>query len=334
MSRVVEDRTGDELNVKWTLVRELGRGGASVVYEAAHRNGRRAAVKLMSRRNLRRLPFLELAAHEAALTNAVQHGGVVDILDDDIAEDGSPYLVMELLEGETLDARRHRSGGRLTLEETVPIVEQVLDVLISAHDRGIVHRDIKPENVFITRDAHVKVLDFGLAGFWTSEANDDEDWFGTPGFMPPEQTRAEWGAVDPRSDLWALAASIYTVLTGRLVHAEQDTKGILDATTTTEPDLSALDDLPLEVVDVLGRALAMDRADRFPNARAFRAALRIAMKLARSSRAPASASWRRHDQRRLPECHSTTRVFVLRGCTADCIMCPVCPAEAKHRLSG
>src|SRR4051812_27088900 len=88
-----EARVGQELKRKWTLLRVLGVGGASVVYEAVHRNGRRAAVKIMSHQKLREMPSQRLAAHEASLANAVAHPGVVEILDDDMTDDGSAYLV-------------------------------------------------------------------------------------------------------------------------------------------------------------------------------------------------------------------------------------------------
>src|SRR5262249_45261353 len=150
------------------------------------------------------------------------------------------YLVMELLEGETLETRRRRAGGRLTLDEAVPLFEELLDVLAAAHDRGIVHRDLKPDNVFVTSRGQVKVLDFGLAAAGAEERR-DAPWFGTPGFMPPEQARAEWPDVDALSDLWAAAATFFTVLTGRLVHAKSTPAGLVRAAASEDVDLSPLE---------------------------------------------------------------------------------------------
>jgi serine/threonine-protein kinase len=323
------------LNHKWTLVRVLGVGGASAVYEAVHRNGRHAALKLMISRATRHGSTQELAAHEAWVANAVKHPGVVEVLDDDVAEDGSPYLVMELLRGETLEQRRVRAGGRLPLTAVLPIVEQLLATLGTAHERGIVHRDLKPDNVFVTQKGRVKVLDFGLAAAGRSERAACP-WFGTPGFMPPEQARMEWPEVDARSDLWAVAATIYTALTGRLVHPMRTPAELVVAAASEDVDIEPLAEVaPRRFVDVLERALARDKEDRWPDARAMLDALRSAAHdpAPPRTRAPPTVP-------PVPHCHSTTRVFLLQGgavspgcrargaraaCGLICTMCPECP---------
>jgi serine/threonine-protein kinase len=334
-SQEPEGRIGQQLNAKWKLLRVLGVGGAATVYEAMHRNGRRAAVKIMSQQKIREMPTYEVATHEALLANAVSHPGVVEVLDDDIAEDGSAYLVMELLEGETLESRRRRAGGRLALDEAMPLFEQLLDVLTAAHERGIVHRDLKPDNVFVTSRGRVKVLDFGLAAVWAEE-QEDSPWFGTPGFMPPEQARAEWPHVDALSDLWAAAATFFTVLTGRLVHMESTPAALVRAAASEDVDLSPLEAVaPIHVVDVFERALASDKADRFPTARALRVALGAAARLGRGIR-PARAIPK---PALFQECRSATRMFLLQGgvqgsgcneagpCRLACTKCPVCPGN-------
>ncbi len=330
-----ESRVGEELSGKWTLLRVLGVGGASAVYEAVHRNGRRAAVKILSGSNVD-VSSRRIAAEEARLANTVAHPAVVEILDDDVADDGSAYLVMELLDGETLEDRRLRAGGRLALATALPIFERLLDVLAAAHEHGIVHRDIKPENVFLTADGRVKLLDFGLAARGR-QTQDGTPWCGTPGFMPPEQARAEWTEVDARSDLWAAAAAFHTVLTGRLVHDALTSDALVFAAATEEVELSYLDrTAPPRVVDVLARALARDKTDRFPNARAMLAALMAAAKAPMLRRRPPSPP------PPLPKCQSTTRILLLReqvtqrlGCPGAggrggrlcCVMCPVCSRE-------
>ena len=277
-ARGPESRVGQELNGKWTLVRVLGAGGASVVYEAVHRNGRRAAVKLMSTEALGTTPSQPIASREAWLANAVAHPGVVNILDDDVTADGAAYLVMELLDGETLEQRRSRMGGRLPLADALPLFDQLFEVLAAAHDRGVVHRDIKPDNVFVTRDGLVKVLDFGLAARRDdTDQREDDFWFGTPGFMPPEQARADWPEVDARSDQWAVAATLHCVLTGRLVHEGSTPSELLLAAATEDVDPSSLEEVvPLRVADVIARALSPDKADRWPSVRAMMRALRAA----------------------------------------------------------
>ena len=146
-------RVGSVLNDKYRLDRVLGVGGMAAVYSATHlRNASRVAVKLlhpeMAADSNVRARFLR----EGYAANSVEHPGTVRILDDDTAEDGSVFLVMELLEGETLDHRWERSGHRLGAREVARLMYQVLDVLAAAHAKGIVHRDIKPENLFLTRD--------------------------------------------------------------------------------------------------------------------------------------------------------------------------------------
>jgi eukaryotic-like serine/threonine-protein kinase len=325
-------RIGQELNGKWTLSRLLGVGGEGSVYEAAHRNGRRAALKILAAPPILRARATKLAAHESRLANAIDHPGIVAVLDDDVAEDGSAYIVMELLDGETLEARRLRTGGRIPLAQAFPIFEQLLTVLEFAHDRGIVHRDIKPENVFVTTFGQVKVLDFGLAT--EGPESGTGAWFGTPGFMPPEQAAGSWAEIDRVSDLWAVAATFVTVLTGRLVH-EGDTDDALVATAAREDVV--LDDLeayvPIAIADVLRRALAFDKADRWRDARSMRMALRMAV--GRERVKPLSGSRPRLTS--AIDCHSRTRIFQIRrsdcpgdfgaGCELVCTACKVCPAR-------
>jgi eukaryotic-like serine/threonine-protein kinase len=268
---------GTELNGKWRLLRLLGRGGTSSVFEAIHRNGRRAAVKLLiSSARQNRAVARRLADDESRLANMVEHPGVVAILDNDVAEDGTPYLVMDLLDGEHLEDLRCHAGGQLPLAEALPIFDALLEVLTASHARGVVHRDIKPENVFVLRNGQVKLLDFGLAAE-AADAREWSPWFGTPGFMPPEQAHGDWDEVDGLSDQWAAAATLFTILTGDLVHRGTTTEELVAASASEEVDLTAARErLPVEIVDVLERALAFDRADRFPSAQAFRSALRAA----------------------------------------------------------
>ncbi len=158
-----EARVGQLLNGKWQVDRLLDVGGMGAVYVATHRNGRRAAIKVLHARFGRDPEVRKRFLREGYVANKLGHPGAVAILDDDISEDGSPYLVMELLDGESLSAWIHRVGGRLPVSEVLAIAGQVLEVLRVAHDTNIVHRDIKPANIFVTSTGHAKLLDFGLA---------------------------------------------------------------------------------------------------------------------------------------------------------------------------
>src|SRR6188768_4434624 len=158
-----EKRVGQTVGGKWRLDRVIGVGGMAAVYEATHRNRLRVALKLLH-------PILSLDEgtrhrflREGYVANTIRHEGAVQVLDDDLTEDGIAFLVMELLEGETVEDRMDRKGGVLDIAEALHITEDLLDVLCAAHDQGVIHRDVKPDNLFLTEDGRLKVLDFGIA---------------------------------------------------------------------------------------------------------------------------------------------------------------------------
>ncbi len=273
-------RVGQVLKEKWHLDVLLGVGGMAAVYAVTHRNGSRAAVKLLhselSTNRLVRARFLR----EGYVANAVGHEGAVKVIDDDEAEDGSLYLVTELLDGETLEDRRLRHGGQLDEAEVLWLADRILDVLATAHDKGIIHRDIKPDNVFVTRSGHVKVIDFGIARLReaTSMRSSTKSGaaMGTPAFMPPEQARGLWDEVDARSDIWALGATMFNLLTGRLLHeARTANEHMLFSMTKNSPPLESL--LPRAdagVCQLVNRSLAFDKNNRWRDARRMQDALR------------------------------------------------------------
>jgi serine/threonine-protein kinase len=255
----------------------------AAVYAATHRNGMRGAVKLLhagqsSDENIR-ARFL----HEGYIANRVKHPGAVRVLDDDASEDGAAFLVMELLAGQDLQERAAERGGRLAAREVMVITDQLLDTLAAAHAEGIVHRDIKPENLFLTRDGRVKVLDFGIARLSEPVGGPPSTTrsgvaIGTPAFMAPEQARGRGDLVGARSDVWAVGATMFTLLTGQLVHVEQTSSELL-AAAFTKPARSLAEALPgahAALVAVVDRALALELSDRWPSARAMQGALRDA----------------------------------------------------------
>src|SRR5262249_40338743 len=158
-----ESRIGAVINDKWRIDRRLGSGGMATVFAATHRNGNRVAIKVLRHAFSRDRDVRERFLREGYIANSVGHSGVVKVLDDGVTADGAYFLVMELLEGESLEARRLRLGGKLPIEEVFTVGEQLLDLLAAAHARRIIHRDIKPDNVFVTNDGAVKLLDFGVA---------------------------------------------------------------------------------------------------------------------------------------------------------------------------
>jgi serine/threonine-protein kinase len=271
---------GRTLRDKWHIDSRISRGGVGTVFAATHRNnGSRVAIKVLhpefSRDQDTRSRFLQ----EGYAANQVNHPGVVRILDDDTAEDGSAYLVMELLEGELLERRRMNKGGKLPIPEVYEIADQLLDVLVAAHDKGIVHRDIKPDNLFLTKGGRLKVLDFGFAqmksGF-RKEQTATGYLLVTPGFMSPEQAIGARGQVDAQTDIWAVGATMFTLLSGHPVHdGESAAEMLVAAANFPARSLAQVEpDLPLRLVEIVDRAHAFDKTDRWPSARSMQVALR------------------------------------------------------------
>jgi len=288
-------RVGTLLCGRWHLDKLIGVGGMAAVYAATHRNTKRVAIKILhaelSTDDNARQRFLR----EGYAANQVGHRGAVAADDDGTTEDGVTFLVMELLEGETVEERSIRHGRRLPAKEALALVDQALCTLEAAHDKGIVHRDLKPENLFITREGVVKVLDFGIARVsdkFGHSPSQTQGLMGTPSFMAPEQARGRWDEVDPRTDLWALGATLFTLLSGRAVHdAETANEALVLAVTHRAPSLrEALPEMHPAVVALVDKALVYERELRFQNAHEFRSALRTCYEAVAGDESPPSLS--------------------------------------------
>lgn len=282
-----ERRVGTLLKGKWHIDAILGVGGMATVYAATHRNKKRVAIKMLHPEVSLNRDVSSRFLREGYVANTVEHPGTVAVLDDDVTEDGAAFLVMELLTGETVDARQERKGGKLTTSETLWVAERLLDVLAAAHDKGIVHRDIKPENLFITTDQQFKVLDFGIArmheastGAGATLGTQVGSLMGTPGFMSPEQARGRTEQIDARTDLWAVGATMFRMLTGRPVHeAVTLNEQLIFAATIPAPSIGELAPwLPAPLTALIDRALAFDKNDRWPSAAAMLEALQLGLK--------------------------------------------------------
>jgi serine/threonine-protein kinase len=290
-------RVGSTLKDKWKLDELLGVGGMAAIYAATHRNLKRVAVKIL---------HSEFSAHPEARTrflregyvaNSIGHPGAVIIDDDDTTEDGSAFLVMELLEGETLHARWERKGRKLGLRQVLSYADALLDVLKAAQAKGVVHRDVKPENLFLTTTGTLKVLDFGIARVrelsnqTTSAGTKLGAIMGTPAFMAPEQARGRWDHVDAQTDLWAVGATMFTLLSGSHVHeAETPNEQLALACTQDARSIAtAVKNLPPRVVALIDRALAYDKANRWLDAASMQVELRAAYNDLKTSLAEARA---------------------------------------------
>jgi serine/threonine-protein kinase len=274
---------GTVLRGKYRLDGVIGVGGMASVFAATHRNLKRFAVKMLhpelSFRSEIRTRFLR----EGYLANKVNHPAAVAVLDDDTAEDGSAFLVMELLDGHTVQELWELHGGRFSSDAVLELADQLLDLLAAAHAQDIVHRDIKPANLFVLRDGTLKVLDFGIArvrdaASGSHAATGAGVLLGTPAFMPPEQALAKLDGMDGRTDVWAVGASMFTLLSGQFVH-DGATSSLLIANAATQParSLSAVrPDIDPRVAQIVDKALAFDPSARWQSAGAMRDAVRAA----------------------------------------------------------
>ena len=270
------EAVSDALGERYEILGKLGAGAFGEVYEARDTSlGRKVAIKRIRLDTLAEGPELEEVKqrflHEAQVAARLKHPNVVTI--HDIAARGtSSFMVMELVEGQTLQALL-RDRGRLSLEETLPILSQAAAALDYAHAQGVVHRDVKPANLMIEPSGHVKVMDFGIAkGPSSGNLTKTGTIMGTPNYMAPEQARG--GKVDGRADLFSLGCILYECLSGRRPFVGESVTAILMKILTEEPpalDSDALK-LPAPIGDVLRRALAKEPGDRFPTGKALVAA--------------------------------------------------------------
>jgi serine/threonine protein kinase len=277
--RQAEKRVGRVLRERWTIDALIGVGAMAAVYKATHRNGNEVAIKVLHADLSNDEGIRKRFQREGYVANRVKHRGAVTVFDDDVTDGGSAFLVMELLRGENVDARRERLGGFVPLPEVLGIADQLLDVLAAAHAQGIVHRDVKPENLFLTVDGVVKVLDFGIARLESPESSSLTmvgTMMGTPGFLSPEQARGLTMTIDAQTDIWGVGATLFTLLCGQHVQqAETEDESLVLAATTPARSLgSVLPDLDPGVVALVDKALAWEKRDRWPGAKAMQEELR------------------------------------------------------------
>jgi len=270
-----EQLVGAVLNGRFRLVRLLGEGGMGAVYEAEGVNGEgRFAIKLLHQEFVKEEQILSRFFAEAQTTRALQHPNITRIYETASAENGTPYLVMELLTGTPL-ASYVDSGQPLPLAQAVNIIFGVLQALAMAHAKGVVHRDLKPDNLFLVPDANgvpnVKVLDFGIAKVMDVAGGMGQKTrtgvlLGTPGYMSPEQVKNS-KAVDPRSDLWSVAVILYELLTGVPPFPGDNEFARLTSVLSEEPKpIAQIAPHLASWTPFFQRALAKDPAQRFQTA--------------------------------------------------------------------
>jgi serine/threonine protein kinase len=295
----------------YRVIEPLGSGGMGQVFRAEDiRLGRFVALKFLSGDLAHDPAALERFQREARAVSALNHPGICTLYD--VGEsNGRPFLVMELLEGQTL--RERISGRPIPLSALLDFAIQISDALDTAHSRGIIHRDIKPANIFITPRGQVKILDFGLAkhaakrqmieSFGATASLDASPLsdamltspgsaIGTVAYMSPEQARGE--DLDARTDIFSLGSVLYEMTTGRAPFSGNTTAVIFDAILNRAPSPpSELNpETPLRLEEILGKSLEKDRDLRYQTSAELRADLKRLRRDTESARsAPAAGAW-------------------------------------------
>jgi serine/threonine protein kinase len=275
-------QSGDVLAGKYRVDRVLGVGGMGVVVAATHLQlDQKVALKFMLPEALRLPALVERFAREARAAVRLRSEHVARVLDVGTLETGSPYMVMEYLEGNDLGSLVE-TRGPLPIETAVDCVLQACDAVAEAHSLGIVHRDLKPRNLFLTHRndgrALIKVLDFGIAKQTGMGADlsltGTAEVIGSPNYMSPEQLKSS-KAVDERSDIWALGVILYELLSGALPFAAESVTHLIAMVLSESPrpirEIRA--DVPDELGRVIRRCLEKEPAARFASVAALAAAL-------------------------------------------------------------
>ena len=250
----------------YRIVEQLGGGGMGVVYKAEDlRLGRTVALKFLAPQLSQDADAVTRFKNEARAASGLDHPGICTIHSIEEAPDGRLFIAMAFCDGETL--KRRLESGPLPLADALRIARQAADALSQAHARGIVHRDIKPGNLILLPTGDVKIVDFGVAKLADAPAvTTTGAWVGTPAYMSPEQAAS--GVVDARTDLWALGAVLFEMLTGRPPFRGDNAAAIVSSILYDDPP--PLDTLrpgtPPSVTAIVRRLLAKDRSARYSTA--------------------------------------------------------------------
>ena len=251
---------------RYVILKEIGRGGQSRAYLARDPAIERT-VAIKQIRAVTELPeetraeFVTRFLQEARVAGTLSHPNIVSIYDMGEGEDG-PYIVMEFVDGQTLDGIIERSNPA-DRQAVIPICLQICSGLSFAHQHGVVHRDVKPANIMLTRDGLVKLVDFGIARMASTNLTQTGTLLGTPSYMSPEQIRGE--KVDQRADIFSLGIVLYEVLTGRLpFEGENPTTMIFRIVNDPHPPLGAVDAaLAGDFGPIIDRCLEKSAVDRY-----------------------------------------------------------------------
>jgi eukaryotic-like serine/threonine-protein kinase len=271
-----EPGVGTVIDGAYRLTRLISQGGMGTVFEAIQlRLNRRVAVKIMVPELTENAVAMARFKREVKVTSQLAHPNVVQLLDYGATGSGQPYLVTEFLEGEDLEQRLARVAC-MAVPAVLPILRQVVSALAAIHAKGIVHRDLKPANVLLLQiDGavdFVKVVDFGISKVRNpseTKLTKAATMVGTPEYMSPEQAMGHVDEVDHRSDQWALACTVWRMLTGQAPFAGEHLNELIGRVVQEDPPRLAVSHVSAAVEKVLRRALAKRQSQRFPTVMAF-----------------------------------------------------------------
>jgi serine/threonine protein kinase len=279
-TELAERRVGSVFQGTWTLERLLGVGGMAAVYVGRHKSGRLDAIKILHPELARSEMIRARFEQEAHVLRGFKHPGAVEVRDLETSEDDAPFMVMELLDGRPL-AAVIRDGVPPSVDDTLRMADDVLDVLAAAHARGIIHRDIKPDNLFVLQSGAIKVLDFGIAQVRGAHGQaplktKTGTTLGTVAYMPPEQLKGL--DIDVRADVYGVGATMFRMLAGRTPHdAPSDVELMMQVLTEPAPRIASVTKSVREdVAQIVDRSLSFDRDARYPDARSMQDAVRAA----------------------------------------------------------
>jgi serine/threonine-protein kinase len=276
-----DPKLGQVLNGTYRLESILGTGGMGTVYLATHIHlATQFAVKSLVPQFIENPEAIKRFQREAQIASQLGHPNIVKVSDFNYDQNGVPFMVMDLLRGETLRARIQRAT-RLGLHESLPIVRQMCDGLAAAHAQGVVHRDLKPENIFLCEGGdQVKILDFGVSKIknYKTQLTRPMSMLGTPFYMSPEQAMGNTADVDMLSDVWAVGALVYEMLTGEgAFQAENPVAVFYKIVNDPFPTVGSKVAGVTRAVDyVLGRACAKKPIERFQSTTEFARELELA----------------------------------------------------------
>ena len=274
---------GSTLGKNYRVIERIGTGGMAAVYLVEHQTLlKRFAAKVLSSDLASSLEARARFTQEAHAASQLDHENIVTISDFGVTADQRPFFVMELLRGQTLDQRL--GAGPISIEEVVAIAVPVARALAHAHHEGIVHRDVKPENIFLTQRSQgrwgVKVVDFGIAKTPINpKLTNMNETLGSPLFMAPEMIRGEDDAVDRRTDVYSFGVLLYLMLCGRVPFFDENMLKVMQMhlSAPVPPPRSVNPELPLELADIVDRALAKHPDDRYPSMEALLIELEAAL---------------------------------------------------------